>query len=500
MALFKEHQPYSFKKFIDGHRFFKIPDYQQSYAWKTKEINNFFSAIIENDVNYFIGIVVAAEPVNDSKRYEIVDGQQRFTTLSLSLIALRALLQSQEFISNEKAEKIVRNINVHIKQFDPDQDKHVSVLEPGRDELVKIYESILENPTLIQQKSLDKTQQNYFNNYTTLTNLVDKYVSGDIEKAEELYQKIVNAQFIALVLSTEDDLQEIYDGLNSTGLGLSVAEQVKNKLLQRAKTLNVKSDIDSIWDELESMFAKIDPALFPKYLRHYWIANKSYISNKNLYGQIREEILGLDAESLVSWTENLLCSAQIYCLIYSKKAEDFVTKDAFNQIPQALIDQLLSFRVLDNTQIYPTLLAIINRFKAKDGYTEKYIEPLLRALWNFCLRTSLVSVSPADYEKILANLASIIREAPILQVQNKSNEEIKKLAKLVSADDQFKRNFEESLSYSSDPKLVTAILARIIASYDPTIKLTQQDVEHIIPQTPKKWGLKKGILVSTSTI
>jgi len=486
MVTFIEHEPYTFNKFVSSHKFLKIPDFQRSYSWKIKQINDFFASIVDADSQCFIGIVVCAK--GDTKRLEIVDGQQRITTISLSLIALKHLVT--QFENSEEKQRLLRNIEEQLAQYDPDEDAHISVIEPNREELKAIYNHLLQSGVTNLPTALDKLQQIYVNNYLAIAKLMELAIHGNLTKAETLYKKIINAQFIALVLSKEDDLQEIYDGLNSTGLGLSVADQVKNKLLQRAKALGVKAEIDELWEDLETLFAKLDPVLFPKFLRHYWIAKWSYISQKDLYARIRKHINELSAAELTQWLEDVYFNAQLYCLIYSKRSEDFVSADVLKKIPAKIKEQLLAFRAINNIQVYPALLSIADRAIAEKSYKEAYANATLNALWSFCLRSTLVSVSPADYEKLLSNVAQLVRTSDVADVQNQVGQEIKKLRDLVDEDKQFIRNFSESLFYNSDKDLIVEILDRIMLHYDPTIKLTERNIEHVLPQKPAKWGLK----------
>lgn len=486
MANFTDHAPYSFRKFVNSFGFMSIPDYQRAYAWKQKDINNFFSAVSENERDYFVGIVVASE--TEDSGLEIVDGQQRITTISLMLAALRALLIEGRYGAGEEIDRLKRNINEQIEKYDADSGEHLIVLRPGRESLRTVYNSLLNSKsTSPDVKIEDKVQATYLNNYLSLSLLIQSYTGTDKDKVKELYEKIVSLQFIVLTLKNEDDLQEIYDGLNSTGLGLSVAEQLKNKILQRAKKLDIKSDLEVIWDEMEQVFAKLNPSLFPKYLRHYWIATREYIFMKHLYGRMREDIKDLDSIQLTSWIEKLNRTAKLYCLIYTGKSENFVSTEVLDEFPKKFRESILRFRVLDNVQIYPAILAICQRFK-DGGLEESRALQILEALWNFCLRTIFVSISPSAYEKVLADLAKIIREEESEIYWNKAQKKIESLAELVNYQKQFIKTFSGELSYKSDSQLITLIFEKFLEKEQPTIRLTDKNIEHILPQKPQKWG------------
>src|SRR3989344_3100065 len=194
MVTFLEQEPYTFNKFISSHKFLLIPDFQRSYSWKIKQLNDFFSSISEPD-NAFIGIMVAAHPAGDEKHLEIVDDQQRITTLCLGLIALRHQVKNV-FSESERQRRLIRNISEQLEQYDPDLDKHVSVLEPEKEELKKIYLMFLTDNPPADGKGFDKLQLIYLNNYRALELLITNYIDASLEKAETLYKKIVGLQFI----------------------------------------------------------------------------------------------------------------------------------------------------------------------------------------------------------------------------------------------------------------------------------------------------------------
>ncbi|WP_394808137.1 DUF262 domain-containing protein, partial [Nitrosomonas sp.] len=87
--------------------FFVVPDYQREYVWKTDDqveqflvdIDNEFDPAANKQSNYFIGSIIVVE--NKDHKYDVIDGQQRLTTIVLSLCALRDLLQSIELDGNQ---------------------------------------------------------------------------------------------------------------------------------------------------------------------------------------------------------------------------------------------------------------------------------------------------------------------------------------------------------------------------------------------------------------
>ena len=80
---------------FDTEAFYVIPRYQREYAWEDKEIIQLIDDIngIKSSENYYIGSLIVSRARENSERYEVVDGQQRLTTLYLLLQYLRETKQ-----------------------------------------------------------------------------------------------------------------------------------------------------------------------------------------------------------------------------------------------------------------------------------------------------------------------------------------------------------------------------------------------------------------------
>lgn len=76
---------------------YEIPKYQREYIWGTKQWEELFNDLMENGAGYFLGSIICINTTQDTlnnPKFEVVDGQQRLTTLSLLLAALYVTLDS----------------------------------------------------------------------------------------------------------------------------------------------------------------------------------------------------------------------------------------------------------------------------------------------------------------------------------------------------------------------------------------------------------------------
>jgi len=111
---------------IEASVIYAIPRYQREYTWSKSQWETLFDDVQENDPGYFLGSIICINQTTDSlavQRLEVVDGQQRLTTLSLLFAAL------------------YQSLKRHEKDLDDDQRvelinlKHKLVLKKGDDQI-----------------------------------------------------------------------------------------------------------------------------------------------------------------------------------------------------------------------------------------------------------------------------------------------------------------------------------------------------------------------------
>ena len=79
----------------DSPHYYKIPKYQRAYTWSPHEWEALYDDIGENDSGYFMGSIICILPKNENN-FEVIDGQQRITTLCLFLTAIYSHLKEWE--------------------------------------------------------------------------------------------------------------------------------------------------------------------------------------------------------------------------------------------------------------------------------------------------------------------------------------------------------------------------------------------------------------------
>jgi uncharacterized protein with ParB-like and HNH nuclease domain len=94
---------------INNNVTYSIPQYQREYTWTKEHWETLFNDIYENDSRYFLGSVmcVAADMSPTSQEYEVIDGQQRMTTISLLFAAvIKKLSENDVSLTDDQRDEL----------------------------------------------------------------------------------------------------------------------------------------------------------------------------------------------------------------------------------------------------------------------------------------------------------------------------------------------------------------------------------------------------------
>lgn len=232
---------------------FLIPEYQRPYAWTDDQVLTLFEDLIEytnnqNESSYFLGCIVSFS--NESKEQEIIDGQQRITTLFLLLRAIHRKLQKMS--ESKEKDNFIRQIEPAIWKIDEltSVADYSSVLIESKVLEVR-YNEILEN-ILKTGEAEDKSKDRYSINYKLLIKLLDEYANNE---PLNFYRFINNALNKTIVFPIKADTQEtaltIFSTLNDRGLPLSDADIFKAKIYNKLSEENKAKFVEE-WKNLTS--------------------------------------------------------------------------------------------------------------------------------------------------------------------------------------------------------------------------------------------------------
>lgn len=246
----------SVKEFLEQGKVHKfvIPEYQRPYAWGDEEVQTLFDDLVEYtresiDSPYFLGTIVSY--TNDDKEQEIIDGQQRITTLCLLLRALYTKIEGMD--DTKERNNFIGQIEPALwetEELSGEADKSKILLESRvfESEYNAILSDIIKTG-LVENDAKD----NYSKNYLLCQSLIDKYAKDEPLTFYHLVNNILNK---AIVLPIKADSQDtaltIFSTLNDRGLPLSDADIFKAKIYNNIKDPESRDAFIQKWQEIST--------------------------------------------------------------------------------------------------------------------------------------------------------------------------------------------------------------------------------------------------------
>lgn len=236
-------------------KLFVIPEYQRPYAWTEEEVETLFEDLWEfavttggpeRESSYFLGSIVSYENNNEQ---EIIDGQQRITSLFLLLRAIYTKLYKGE--KKPESENFIRKIEPAIWQTNKltgavDYSNVLLKSNVINNDGNEIFRKILETG-----KADENAKDNYSKNYRHLQKLLDKHsTDSPLMVYDFIYAVLNQAILLPITADSQDTALTIFSTLNNRGLPLSDADIFKAKIYNHIGK-DEKQDFIERWKDLD---------------------------------------------------------------------------------------------------------------------------------------------------------------------------------------------------------------------------------------------------------
>ncbi|WP_219028136.1 DUF262 and DUF1524 domain-containing protein [Helicobacter pylori] len=322
-----------------------IPIYQRLYSWEKEQCKQLWDDIVKTGGDdkmdgHFIGsILYVLDGITHSDNtLLIIDGQQRLTTITLLLTALR------DHWSDKRKE-----IEDHyLINSDKDGDKKFRLIlsDSDKDTLLYLIDKDKRKPS---EPSL-KIVENF--------KLFEEWVSKNTDELETIFKGLEKLMIVEIALEKgKDDPQLIFESMNSKGMELAQTDLIRNYIVMETEIEKQEGFYNKYWRAMEEEF-KQNKKWFDRFVRHYLTIKTREIPNiSKVYVTLKDyrqkEGIGI---------EDLLKDLQKYCkyfcqIVFKKEAN----KD---------LNEALGFLVgLEMDVIYPLLLELYSDYS--DGVLSK---------------------------------------------------------------------------------------------------------------------------------
>jgi uncharacterized protein with ParB-like and HNH nuclease domain len=471
----------SFGELIGNGKTYYIPAFQRDYAWGDEEWEDLWYDISElvNEGKHYMGYVVLQMESEGKRRYKIVDGQQRFTTLSLIYLAgikllnqwveegiesennkIRAEKLRERFISNTPASSLISSSKLTLNRNNEDfyQSYLMRLRTPNKTTKLKPSEKKLWKAFSFFSKKL--------------TDAYNKEKSGSV-LADFLEEQLAE-RLEFTVIEVQDDLNayKVFETLNARGVKLSTVDLLKNyffSVTEQAGTSEIEH-AERQWQQINDQLADAD---FPVFLRHFWNSRNPLERTQTIFKSIKKE--KNTPKLVVEFLDDLQDAASIYVAFSSP---EHTTWD--KEQTQAL-KELILFNV---TQCYPLLLTAYERFF--DNQPQEFTR-ILKGIVVISFRYLTISgLNPNELELIYNRVSQRLYKKDLLSAADV----LKELKDIYVLDETFKNNFalkEIPTTSSRNKKLIRYILFKLENQLSGTgydFEDNTATIEHILPENP----------------
>ncbi|GAA6969379.1 DUF262 and DUF1524 domain-containing protein [Helicobacter pylori] len=369
-----------------------IPIYQRLYSWEKEQCKELWNDIKEIGGNdkmdgHFIGsILYVLDGITHSDNtLLIIDGQQRLTTITLLLIALRDYLSDEdEFLEKFSRQKIQ---NRYLLNSDEKGDKKFKLIlsESDKDTLLSLIDKDRRKPSELSLKIVENFK------------LFEEWISKNTDKLETIFKGLEKLMIVKIALERKDDPQLIFESMNSKGIELTQTDLIRNYIVMETETEKQEGFYNKYWRAMEEDF-KQNKKLFDRFVRHYLTIKTREIPNINkVYVKLKDyrQEEGIGIEDLL---KDLQKYCGYFCKIVSKKEAD---KD---------LNKALGFLVgLEMDVIYPLLLELYSDYS--DGVLSKDdFRRSIALIESYICRRAVCGLGTNSLNKVFPSFANRIQK------------------------------------------------------------------------------------------
>lgn len=444
-----------------------IPVFQRDYAWTTEQCEKLFEDIVlayKKDRSHFCGSFVYAPLTqkNHINYYIIIDGQQRFTTL---YILLKALADSTDDPSEkDELERYLFNEDKFDRYgLDEKSKLKLKPVKTDNDQLLLLMSGKLDE--------MDKSKSGIiYHNYMLFLDLIKSFLDENPENSVMMIHDGIDSLICADIrLEKEDDAQEIFERINSTGMILKLPDLIRNFVLMTDD--DQERLYDEYWRPMQEMLTK--EQLESYFLDYLNFKLDGFTKESNAYSDFKQ----IYRDGLYT-NESML--QEIYH--YANQYHTFCYGD--KNLSEEVNEALSGLRELKQTTLYIFLFSIFDDFEA-GVIDEKELAKVLKMLLGYSIRRMICEIGSNSFRGLYKTLYA----RAFYKEENKKHyydSIVSFLLQLTSkdvipSDEDFTRALKENNLYRKNA-LCKYLLSAIENQGKEKLVLDNMTIEHILPQ------------------
>jgi hypothetical protein len=471
----------TYRKLIGNGLTYRIPRFQRDYSWTDEEWEDLWSDILgtiqpDGEPAHYMGYLVLQS--QDDKTFDVIDGQQRLTTLSLIVLAvlknLKRLIEEQKN-ADQNQQRLNQIRQTYIGYLDPVTllTRSKLTLNRNNDHYYQTYLVPLGHLPLRGFKASEHGLRKAFEWYEKRIGEYAKKVGGDEGVALASLLETMSDKLFFTVISVTDELNayKVFETLNARGVRLSSTDLLKNYLFSVLSKANEHvHEMQALEDRWESLVSRLGSESFPDFLRCHWISRKNFVRQSELFKTIRGKIT--DRAAVFELLRGMEEDMDIYLALTNPEASQWSIDGKF------CAQQLRMFRV---RQPFAFLLTA-HRLLPKSDF-----ETVLRACVVISFRYNVIGSQPTNEQERVYYLAA--QKLNSSEVSD-ANATLDVLQIIYPKDEAFKTAFADKIIRTTDSRnnrIVRYILCELERQDGGTTHDFESDtfgIEHVLPQNP----------------
>ena len=462
----------TFRTLLNGRMQYRVPLFQRPYAWQRKHREQLWADVLElyemrrngnEAAQHFLGSIVTAPENLAPERpatFTLIDGQQRMTTLSVLLAALR------DHVRVGNVEEADRIDALYLRNQYPVVPLDVFKVLPTQDDREE-FAALMNGAAATGTSSGLRQTYRYF---------VQRLQDGDSE-GEQLdlstleHTVLLGLSVVSITLGPQDNAYRVFESLNAKGLQLRQIDLIRNLFMMKLGAEQMEDAYGSLWLPMQE---ELDDG-FEAFAHDYYVKDGTYVRTDATYGAARSRLENKNPAEVLAALEDMKWFADRWLRIWWPDE-----KEANPEVRAAL----QSLNRFGTDTPYPFLLNVYEAVERTGTATAAQLAAIAGLIESFLVRRMFLNVPTNQLNRLFIRLWSQVPHEE--DVSSETRSALGEPSRRWPTDAQFREAFPGYPLYTdSRPDQRRLVLDRLEESYGhhEVVVLEELQVEHVMPQT-----------------
>ena len=456
---------------------FIIPKFQRDYSWDSEQWDDLWADIetmLNEGTDHYMGYLVLQ--TSNTKSTIIIDGQQRFTTITLIILsAIKSIqkLANKGLEVDDNKKRIETLMSTYVGNIDPISLEYDNILILNRnnnayykDYIVKLGDLKLRNTSYTE-----KLMKKCFEWFEQKIN--GKYSTGR-EYAQFIETIVENLYFTIIKVNDEMNAFRVFETLNARGVQLSSADLLKNYFFSLVDNTSEHPERVNILEEKwTKLTTNVRAEKLPDFIRYYWNSKNKTVRSNDLFKVLRNNIK--EDRSVFELINDMLAYSDIYMALKNE------SDDLWNERDK--VQEYVSLLNIFNLKQPISMLMAAYKYLSNEDFERVLCDAIVVSF-----RYNVIcGKNPNDIEKVFNDIA--------IKISNNNTYDKNLLSKIYVNDNEFTVSFINKVfpENARNNKIIKYILGKYErfkgGLRDVSIVSELDTIEHIYPQHPnEEWN------------